>query len=50
MNAKENGIRGPDGKDKVGSTVEAGASVKRVHPYPPMKGLHIMVRDAISSQ
>ena len=49
MDAKENGMSSPEGKNKVGNTVEAGARASRGQPSPPMKGLHMMARDAISS-
>ena len=42
-------MSGPEGKNKVGNTVEVGARVMGGHPNPPVKGLHMMARDAISS-
>ena len=50
MNAKENGMSDPEGKNKIGKTVGGGAHIGDGHPNQPVKGLHMMARDAISSQ
>ena len=49
-NAKENEMRVSEGKNNVGNSVRAGAHIGGGRPNPPVKGLHMMARDAISSQ
>ena len=50
MNARENVMRGPEGKYNVGNSVRGGAHIPSGQPNPPVKGLHMMARDAVSSQ
>ena len=48
--AEETGIKGPEGKKKVESITVVGARARGTPVNPPMKGLHMMARDAIASQ